>query len=115
MRKTLSITRNSLFRRLYAKGRAASSFDIIVYTLPNRSGGNRLGITVSTKVGKAVVRNRIRRRIKEAYRTVEMHIPDGVNMVIVARSAAKDRTMPQIRESLVKLLQKNNLWVNSDE
>ena len=112
MRKTLSITRNSLFRRLYAKGKTVSSFDIIVYTLPNRSGGNRLGVTVSTKIGKAVVRNRIRRRIKEAYRTIEMNIPDGVNMVIVARSAAKDRKMPQIRESMVTLLKKSDLWVS---
>ena len=112
MRKTLSVTRNSLFRRLYAKGKTVSSFDIVVYTLPNRSGGNRLGITVSTKIGKAVVRNRIRRRIKEAYRTVENHIPNGLNMVIVARSAARDRTMPQIRESFVKLLEKSDLWVD---
>ena len=111
MRKTLSVTRNSLFRRLYAKGKAVSSFDIIMYTLPNKSGGNRLGITVSTKIGKAVVRNRIRRRIKEAYRSVEMNIPNGVNMVIVARSAAKDRTMPQIRENMIKLLKKSDLWV----
>lgn len=113
MHKTLSITRNSLFRRLYAKGKTVSSFDIVMYTLPNRSGGNRLGITVSAKIGKAVIRNRIRRRIKEAYRTVEMHIPSGVNMVIVARSAATDRRMPEIRESLVKLLKKSELWVEA--
>jgi len=112
MRKTLSITRNSLFRRLYAKGKTVSSFDMVVYTLPNRSGGNRLGITVSAKIGKAVIRNRIRRRIKEAYRTVESHIPSGINMVIVARSAAKNRKMPEIRENLVMLLKKSDLWVD---
>lgn len=113
MRKTLSITRNSLFRRLYSKGKTVSSFDIIMYTLPNRSGGNRLGITVSTKVGNAVVRNRIRRRIKEAYRTVETNIPSGVNMVIVARSAAKNRKMPEIRKSLIMLLKKSDIWVDA--
>ena len=112
MRKTLSITRNSLFRHLYSKGKTAASFDIIMYTLPNKSGGNRLGVTVSTKIGKAVIRNRIRRRIKEAYRTLENYIPSGVNMVVVARSAAKDRTMPQLRETMIKLLKKSDLWVN---
>lgn len=112
MRKTLSITRNSLFRRLYSKGKSAASYDIIIYTLANKSGGNRLGITVSTKIGSAVVRNRIRRRLREAYRSVENNIPSGVNMVIVARTAAKDKPMPQLRETLVKLLKKNDLWVD---
>ena len=113
MKKTLPINRNSLFRHLYAKGKTASSFDIVIYTLPNRTGGNRLGITVSTKIGHAVIRNRVRRRIKEAYRTVEDNISSGVNMVVVARSASVNRTMPQIRSSLKELLQKNNIWVDT--
>ena len=112
MRKTLSVTRNSLFKRLYSKGKSAASYDIVIYTLVNKSGGNRLGITVSTKIGSAVVRNRIRRRLKEAYRTIENNIPDGINLVIVARSAAKDKKMPELRDSLEKLLRKNNLWVS---
>ena len=113
MKKTLPINRNSLFRRLYAKGKTASSFDIVVYTLPNRTGVNRLGVTVSTKIGSAVIRNRVRRRIKEAYRTLERNIPEGINMVIVARSASVNRTMPQIRDSLKILLQKNSIWVDA--
>ena len=112
MKKTLPINRNSLFRRLYSKGKTASSFDIVVYTLPNRAGGNRVGITVSTKVGPAVIRNRVRRRIKEAYRTLEGNIPGGINMVIVARSASVNRTMPQIRALLKELLKKNAVWVD---
>ncbi len=113
MKKTLPITRNSLFRRLYSKGKVITSLDVIVYVMQNKAGSNRLGITVSTKIGSAVIRNRIRRRIKEAYRTLEDNIPTGLNIVVVARSASKNKKMPEIRETLKNLLQKNSLWIDA--
>ncbi len=115
MKKTLSITRNSLFRRLYSKGKSAASYDLVVYSLKNKSGTNRLGITVSTKIGSAVVRNRIRRRIREAYRTLEDNVAQGQLLVVVARSASKDKPMPEIRNSLEKLLKKIDAWVENNE
>ena len=59
---------NHLFRRLYAKGKSAVSPTLAVYVRKNRLGYTRLGLTVGTKVGKAVRRNKVRRRIREAYR-----------------------------------------------
>lgn len=68
MNPNVTVKTNGDFRRIYRKGRSAVSGGVVVYCLPNRHGKSRLGLTVSTKVGKAVVRNRVRRRFRELYR-----------------------------------------------
>ncbi len=88
MKYTVSMKENHLFRRLYAKGKTAASPTVAVYVRPNHSHRNRLGFTVGTKVGKAVVRNRVRRRLREIYRLHEEEIAPGVDLVIVARGRA---------------------------
>ncbi len=85
MIKTVSIKENRTFSYLYRRGKFISSDCLILYFRNNRFENNRLGITVTKKVGKAVVRNRVRRRIKEAYREIERIIPSSYDFVIVAR------------------------------
>jgi len=62
---------------------------MVLYCRKNRLSGNRLGITVSTKIGKAVVRNRIRRRLHAIYRLQEHRLLPGYDLVIVARTAGR--------------------------
>ena len=88
MRHTVSLTENFEFRRVYGRGKSVGSAHIVLYALPNRRKVSRLGITVSTKVGKAVVRNQIRRRLKEIYRSQEVNMLPGFDIVIVARVKA---------------------------
>ena len=83
-----TLKKNSDFRRLYAKGKSAVTPYLVVYTRPNRLGENRLGYTVSTKLGHAVVRNRVRRRLREIYRLNAPQLRQGHDIVIVARSRA---------------------------
>ena len=71
MKHTVSLKQNHQFRRLYSKGKSAVSPTLALYCRKNRLGYSRLGVTVGTKVGKAVRRNRTRRRIREAYRIHE--------------------------------------------
>ncbi len=87
MKHTVSLKNNFEFRRLYAKGRRGASGCMAVYCRPNRLGYSRLGLTVSAKLGGAVVRNRIRRRLREAYRHTEPELAAGYDIVIVARAA----------------------------
>ena len=68
MKKTVSIKENRTFRRIYNKGRSAVTPFLVLYCRPNGRDHNRLGVTVSTKLGCAVVRNRARRRLREVYR-----------------------------------------------
>ena len=68
MKRAITLKENYEFRRVYNKGKSGVSSFLVVYARPNRSGRNRLGVTVSTKLGKAVVRNRVRRRLREIFR-----------------------------------------------
>ena len=91
MKKTVSIKENRIFRSLYARGKSHGAKTVVMYVQKNRlKDVNRLGITVSVKLGGAVVRNRTRRRIREAYRLSENMFREGLDIVIVARSKCVD-------------------------
>lgn len=89
MKFSTSLKKNHDFRRLYSKGKSASSPYAVVYCRKNRSPVSRLGLTVSTKLGTAVSRNRIRRRYKEIYRLNEDKFIPGYDIVVVARAKCK--------------------------
>ena len=65
MKAAVTIKKNSEFRRLYSRGRCTPGPYLVLYTAHDKTGGNRVGYTVSVKLGKAVVRNRIKRRLRE--------------------------------------------------
>ena len=109
MRLSSSMKHNYEFRRLYATGKSASTGLLAVYCKRNRKGLSQLGVTVGTKVGKAVRRNRVRRRIKEIYRLHEPSIRPGFDIVIVARVKSRDATYHQLEADLLRLLDKLNL------
>ena len=81
-----TLKKNSDFRRLYSKGKSAVNPYMVVYCRKNGCRCNRLGYTVSTKLGHAVVRNRVRRRLREIYRLASPMLKTGWDIVIVARS-----------------------------
>ena len=83
--KIVSIKENHVFRRLYAKGKSAAAPALVLYVRRNGNKENRLGLTVSTKVGKAVVRNKVRRRLREIYRLHQHELTRGWDLVLVAR------------------------------
>ncbi len=85
MDKRCTLKKNSDFRRLYAKGKSAVNPYVVVYSRRNREQHNRLGYTVSTKLGHAVVRNRVRRRLREIYRLNSRLFKSGYDIIIVAR------------------------------
>jgi len=103
MLKTEIIKKNHEFRRLYARGTSRISPLLAVYVRRKKNGPLRLGITVSTKVGKAVIRNRVRRRIREAFRLNELSFTDSADIIIVARVRAADASFAQIEKSLLNL------------
>lgn len=88
MKRTTTLKENYEFRRVYSKGRSGVTPLLVVYARPNRGGRNRLGVTVSTKLGKAVVRNRVRRRLREVFRLAQPEMAQGYDVVLVARTRA---------------------------
>jgi len=109
MEFTKSLTKNHEFRRLYNKGKSAASKFVVVYCIRNNEPENRLGITVSTKLGGAVQRNRIRRRLKEVYRLNEQALRKGYNIVLVARSGSRYAGWSELESSVLSLFVKLGL------
>ena len=115
MKFTGSMKMNYEFRRLYNKGKSAASPYLVVYIRKTNRSTNSLGITVSTKVGKAVVRNRVRRRLREIYRLNEEHIVRGTQMVIVARNRAVGATYQQLQEAFLRTCRKLDVFQERSE
>ena len=109
MKKTVSIKENKDFKRLYYRGKSASQDCLVLYWRRTGAPGCRLGITVSSKVGKAVVRNRVRRLIKESYRLMEDRIPRGYDFVVVARSRAAEADFHRVSQALEKVMTKGGV------
>lgn len=115
MKKAVTIKQNHEFRRMYAKGKSAVGPAMVVYCRKNRLGHNRLGLTVSTKLGGAVVRNRARRRLREVYRLSQPGMKQGYDIVIVARSRALKAPFPSMMDSFRRLCQKLELWQEASQ
>ena len=109
MKKTVSLKENHLFRRAYNRGKSAADSRLVLYVRGNGQKGNRLGFTVSTKVGCAVVRNRVRRRIRELYRTHEGGLLLGYDIVIVARTRVIYGRYGELERSFGQLTKKLGL------
>ncbi len=95
--------KNREFSPVYRRGKRSADPCFVLYFLENGTDGNRLGITVSKKVGNSVVRSRVKRIIKEAYRLHEQDLCQGLDIVIVARSAAADKKSTDMEVSLMRL------------
>lgn len=109
MKKTIALKENHEFRRLYHRGASSATAHLVLYCRKNRLGKNRLGLTVSAKLGGAVQRNRVKRLLREAYRLHEDAFGTGVDLVLVARGRAVGATYHEIEKSLLRALRENKL------
>ena len=107
--KTISLKLNTDFRRVYRRGKSVAGGYVVVYAMPNKRQLNRLGLSVSTSVGKAVVRNRIKRIMRESWRDLDAKIPAGFDFVIIARTRAVQKTKEQIERDMGFCLKSLNL------
>ena len=108
MKYSSALKLNHIFRRLYHTSGFADGY-LVLYARKNRTEGNRVGITVSKKLGKAHVRNRTRRRLREIYRLHEEQFQPGWDIVVVARSKAVDADFQRLTRSYLALAKKAGL------
>ena len=102
MEFTESLKKNYEFRRLYSKGKSAATPYVVVYAKRTGRDVNHLGVTVSNKIGKAVVRNRVRRRLREIYRLHEGEMFRVYDLVFVARGRSVDATYARLEQAVMK-------------
>lgn len=98
-----SIKTSSEFSFVYSNGKSYANKYLVMYLVKNELSENRIGISVSKKVGNSVVRHRITRLIRESYRLNQSLFRTGYDIVVVARAGAKGKNYSDISSALLHL------------
>ncbi len=113
MKFSVSIKSNEDFKEIYRTGKSYANKYLIMYVKKNDMGYNRIGISVSKKVGNSVVRHRITRLIRESYRLSEDSFLSGLDIVVVARVGAREKNYSEIESALLHLMKLHKIGKNS--
>ena len=113
MKFSTSLKLNHIFQRLYRTNGVANGF-VVLYARKNGTNTNRVGITVSKKLGHAVVRNRVRRRLRDVYRLNEDKFQSGWDLVVVARSKAVTAEFQKLTAAYLQLAEKAGILLPTD-
>lgn len=100
--RTHRLTARKQFLEVYDRGRRASSSSFVLFALPNGLGHCRIGLTVTRKTGGAVTRNRVKRRLREIYRTNRELFDEPFDLVVNARPSIKERSFDELERELLR-------------
>lgn len=109
MKKSESLRKNKDFLYVYRNGKSYANRTLIMYVLQNKSDTNRIGISVSKKVGNSVIRHQVKRLIKESYRLQEEMFNSGLDIVVIARSSASSANYHEIEKALLHVANLHNI------
>jgi ribonuclease P protein component len=114
--KEFKVRKNSEFRNVYRNGKSFANKLLVLYVFKNYKNKsiNRLGISVSKKVGKSVIRSRVKRVISESYRLNKESLKSGYDFVFIARYACNDKGYKEVETSMKNLFKKAGLYENKD-
>lgn len=115
MRHFNSIKKNSDFQKVYKTGRSYANKILIMYVMKAEDGDTRIGISVSKKVGNSIVRHHVTRLLRESYRLNRDIVKTGLDIVVVARAAAKDKSFKNIESAYLHLCGLHNILENRSE
>lgn len=108
-----SLKKNRDFQTVYRNGKSYANKYLIMYIRENHTDENRLGISVSKKVGNSIVRHRLTRLIRESYRLQEADFQRGLDIVVIARAGAKEKGYAEIDSALVHLGKLHHIYGQS--
>ena len=103
MKFSTSLKKNEQFQHVYKNGRSKANRYLVMYVVENNQNINRLGISISKKVGNSVVRHHFCRLVRESYRLHEEIFNSGLDIVVLARQSAKDASYHDIESALLHL------------
>ena len=103
MKNTVTLKNHEQFKEVYDNGISKANKYLVMYVMENQLNYNRIGFTVTKKVGNSVVRHHLKRLLRESYRINEDMFSSGLDIVIVARNTAKDVRFKEIESALIHL------------
>ena len=115
MRFSESLKKNKDFQLTYKKGKSYANRYLVMYVRKNGTSSNRLGLSVSKKVGNSVVRHRVTRLLRESYRLQEDYFRRGYDLIIIARSGAKDKSYHEIESAMIHLGKLHHIYTQDTQ
>ena len=109
-----SLKKNCDFQYVYRNGKSYANKYLVMYILENHGDRNRLGISVSKKVGNSVVRHRVTRLVRESYRLHENIFNSGLDIVVIARNSASRITYAETESALLHLAKLHHILIGVD-
>ena len=103
MKFSTSLKKNEQFQHVYKNGRSRANKYLVMYVVENNQNINRLGISISKKVGNSIIRHHFCRLVRESYRLHEEIFNSGLDIVVLARQSAKDASYHDIESALLHL------------
>ena len=103
MKFSESLKKNIDFQNVYRNGKSYANRFLVVYILENHTEKNRLGMSVSKKVGNSVIRHHLTRLIRESYRLHEDMFDSGLDIVVIARATARNISYYEVESALMHL------------
>lgn len=110
-----SLKKNKDFQIVYRSGRSYANRFLVMYIRKNDLNRNRLGISVSKKVGNSVVRHHLTRLIRESYRLQEEYFLCGYDIVVVVRVNAKNSSFADMKSALIHLGKLHKIYISEKE
>ena len=116
MKYAESLKKNKDFQNVYKNGTSYANRYLVMYMLRNQVSRNRLGISVSKKIGNSVVRHRLTRLIRESYRlNEEQFLRDGFDIVVIVRNSARGKNYREMEKALMNLGKRHQIIGKTDE
>ena len=115
MKFTTSLKNNLQFQNVYKNGKSKANRLLIMYVVENHQDMNRLGISVSKKVGNSVVRHHFCRLVRESYRLHEKIFNSGLDIVVLARKSAADAFYKEIESALLHLAKLHHIIIEETD
>ncbi|MEA5059513.1 MAG: ribonuclease P protein component [Candidatus Pelethousia sp.] len=109
MKRCFSLKRNKQFRQVYRKGKSLASRSMVIIYARSKSDMVHVGFSVSKKLGNSVTRNRIKRRLREAFRPMVSEALPGYDLIFIAREAVKEAEFSAIENAMRYLMRKAGL------
>lgn len=103
--------KNKNFQAVYRSGKSYANRMVVLYVLPNHTNARRIGFAAGKKLGGAVVRNRVKRLLRESYRLNQFQIIEGIDLIVVGRQAAVKSDRMTVTRAFLNLCNKAKILV----